>query len=50
LAALDVAYQRNIETGASNAAVIAEKNRLRDLPIQADQCETLAELAALTTT
>lgn len=47
LAALDVAFQRNTETGASNAAVIAEKNRLRDITSQADRCTTLAELAAL---
>lgn len=48
LAALDVQFQRNLETGADNAAVVAEKQRLRDLPTLADACTTLNELKALT--
>lgn len=48
LAALDVQFQRNLETGADNAAVVAEKQRLRDLPTLADACTTLDELKALT--
>lgn len=48
LAALDVQFQRNLETGADNAAVVAEKQRLRDLPALADACTTLDELKALT--
>jgi hypothetical protein len=47
LAALDVQFQRNLETGADNAAVVAEKQRLRDLPALADACTTLDELKAL---
>lgn len=46
-AALDVQFQRNLETGADNAAVVAEKQRLRDLPQFADACTTLDELKAL---
>jgi len=48
LSALDVQFQRNLETGADNAAVVAEKQRLRDLPALADTCTTLDELKALT--
>lgn len=47
LSALDVQFQRNLETGADNAAVVAEKQRLRDLPTLADACTTLDELKAL---
>lgn len=47
LAALDVQFQRNLEANASNVAVIAEKQRLRDLPTLADACTTLDELKAL---
>ena len=47
LAALDVQFQRNLETNASNTAVVAEKQRLRDLPALADTCTTLDELKAL---
>ena len=46
-AALDVQFQRNLESGADNAAVVAEKQRLRDLPALADACTTLDELKAL---
>lgn len=48
LSALDVQFQRNLGTGADNAAVVAEKQRLRDLPALADACTTLDELKALT--
>lgn len=47
LAALDIQFQRNLESGASNAAVVAEKQRLRDLPALADACTTLDQLKAL---
>lgn len=47
LAALDVQFQRNLETNTSNTAVVAEKQRLRDLPALADTCTTLDELKAL---
>lgn len=46
-AALDVQFQRNLETGASNDAVIREKQRLRNLPQLVDQCTTLEQLKAL---
>jgi len=46
-AALDVQFQRNLESGADNAAVVVEKQRLRDLPALADACTTLDELKAL---
>jgi|LakMenE01Jun11ns_1017448.scaffolds.fasta_scaffold9933443_2 hypothetical protein len=43
----DVAFQRALESGADTAAIVAEKQRLRDLPLLADNCATLAELRAL---
>jgi hypothetical protein len=46
-AALDVQFQRNLETGADNTAVVAEKQRLRNLPQLVDTCTTLDELKAL---
>ena len=45
--ALDVQFQRNLETGADNTAVVAEKQRLRDLPALVDDCTTLDELKTL---
>lgn len=47
LAAQDVLFQRAIEAGTSTTAIAAEKQRLRDLPSLADNCTTLAQLAAL---
>lgn len=47
LAAQDVAFQRALETGADTAAIVAEKQRLRDVTNQADGCTTTAELRAL---
>ena len=47
LAAQDVLFMRNLETGADNAAVLAEKQRLRDITQLADACTTTAELRAL---
>lgn len=44
---LDIQYQRAQEAGADTAAIVAEKNRLRDLPAQVDSCTTLDELKAL---
>lgn len=48
LAAQDVAFQRALETGADTAAIVAEKQRLRDVTGLADGCTTVAELRALT--
>lgn len=48
LAALDVAFQRALETGADTSAIVAEKQRLRDITQQADAATTLEELRAIT--
>lgn len=45
LAALDVTYQRNIETGADNTVVVAEKQRLRDITARVDECQLLDALS-----
>lgn len=47
LAAQDVAFQRAMETGADTAAIVAEKQRLRDVTKLADTCTSTAELRAL---
>jgi hypothetical protein len=47
LAAQDVLFQRAQESGASTTAIVAEKNRLRDITDLADACTTTAELRAL---
>ena len=47
LAAQDVAFQRALETGADTSAIVAEKQRLRDVTKKADTCNTTAELRAL---
>jgi hypothetical protein len=47
LQAQDVAFQRALESGADTAAIVAEKQRLRDLPTLADAATTLDELRGL---
>ena len=47
LAAQDVAFQRALEAGTSTAAIVAEKQRLRDITNLADGCNSIAELRAL---
>jgi hypothetical protein len=47
LAAQDVAFQRALESGGDTAAIVAEKQRLRDVTSQVDTCATLDELKAL---
>jgi hypothetical protein len=47
LAAQDVAYQRAIETNSNTAAIVIEKQRLRDITKLADAATTLNELKAL---
>jgi hypothetical protein len=49
LAALDVVFMRNLETGGDNAPVTAEKQRLRDAPAdpRIDAAKTIAELKAV---
>lgn len=48
LAAQDVAFQRALETGANTTAIVAEKQRLRDITKLADAATTLDELKAIT--
>ena len=43
----DVAFQRALESGADTAAIVAEKQRLRDITTLADTATTLDELKAL---
>ena len=47
LAAQDVLFQRAQESGADTTAIVAEKNRLRDITLLVDTCTTTAELRAL---
>lgn len=47
LAAQDLAFQRALETGQDTTAIVAEKQRLRDVTSLADNCFTLDELRAL---
>lgn len=47
LAAQDIEFQRAIENGADITAIVAEKNRLRDITNLVDSCTTLEELRAL---
>ncbi len=44
----DVAFQRALETGASTTAIVAEKQRLRDITDQVDSMTTLDELKGAT--
>jgi hypothetical protein len=49
LLAQDVAFQRASEEGADTTAIVAEKQRLRDITNLADQASSLDELKAITT-
>ena len=44
LQAQDVAFQRALESGADTTAIVAEKQRLRDITKLADQATTLKQL------
>jgi len=44
LEAQDVAYMRAVEASQDTAAIVAEKQRLRDITQLADQAQTLDEL------
>ena len=46
LESLDVAFQRALESNADTSAIIAEKQRLRDITKQVDAITTLEELKA----
>jgi hypothetical protein len=47
LQAQDVAFQRALEEGADTTAIVAEKQRLRDITDLADSATTLEELRSL---
>ena len=47
LQAQDVAFQRALELSADTTAIVAEKQRLRDITQLADQATTLDELKTL---
>ena len=47
LEAQDVAFQRALESGADTAAIVAEKQRLRDVTNLVDGCTTLNEIRAV---
>jgi hypothetical protein len=47
LASLDVQFQRALEEGADTAAIVAEKQRLRDITKLVDTVTTLEELKNL---
>jgi uncharacterized protein YdaT len=44
LEAQDVAFQRALESNADTSAIVAEKQRLRDITKQVDAVNTLEEL------
>lgn len=44
----DVAFQRALESGQDTAAIVAEKQRLRDITKQADAAKTLDDLKQIT--
>jgi hypothetical protein len=48
LAAQDVLYMRATEANQDTAAIVADKQRLRDITQLADQATTLDELKAIT--
>jgi hypothetical protein len=43
----DVLFQRALESGADTSAIVAEKQRLRDITALADEATTLDKLVAL---
>jgi hypothetical protein len=47
LQAQDVAFQRAMEEGSDTSAIVAEKQRLRDITVLADSATTLEELKAI---
>jgi hypothetical protein len=47
LQAQDVEFQRALEAGSDTTAIVAEKQRLRDITVLADQATTLEELKTL---
>jgi hypothetical protein len=50
LEAQDVAFQRALESSADTSAIVAEKQRLRDITTLVDTANTVEELKALEVT
>lgn len=50
LEAQDVAFQRALESGADTSAIVAEKQRLRDITKLVDTLNTVEELKSLEVT
>ena len=50
LEAQDVLFQRALETGVDTSAIVAEKQRLRDITTLVDTANTVEELKALEVT
>jgi len=48
LEAQDVAFQRALESGADTSAIVAEKQRLRDITNQVNSMTTVEELKTVT--
>jgi len=48
LVAQDVAFQRALESGADTSAIVAEKQRLRDITKVVDTLTTVDELKTIT--
>ena len=48
LEAQDVAFQRALESNADTSAIVAEKQRLRDITNQVDTANTVEELKSIT--
>jgi uncharacterized protein YdaT len=48
LEAQDVAFQRALESNADTSAIVAEKQRLRDITNQVDTMTTVEELKTVT--
>ncbi len=44
----DVLFQRALESGADTVAIVAEKQRLRDITALADEAASLDELKSIT--
>lgn len=47
LEAQDILFQRALETGADTSAIVAEKQRLRDITKLVDDVDTVEELKIL---
>jgi hypothetical protein len=47
LLAQDIAFQRALETNTDTSAIVAEKQRLRDITTLVDTANTVEELKAL---